>query len=146
MKLYQDLNNYLLRNHPNIWITRIHLFVPIALAIFFLIFGLNVLIGHNLQSEIPRSENSIFLMIIPLLIYLVYWFVFQARYNVEKSGGKLTLFQDFLNYFSYLIIGFFSFMIIMAIPLSNDYKIAHSISKDELKKDVKLLLYFFRAP
>ena len=101
MKLYQNLNNYLLRNYPNIWITRIHLFAPIAVIIFLVLFGLNLLVGQNLNSDITRIEDSIPLMIIPILIYLVYWFVFQARYNVEKSGGKLTLFQDYINYFSY---------------------------------------------
>jgi hypothetical protein len=127
MKLYQNLNNYLLRNYPNIWITRIHLFVPIGLAIFLILFGLNVLIGYDLQADVPNNESPIFLMIIPMLVYLVYWFVFQARYNVEKSGGKLTLFQDYINYFSYFLIFLLSFLVIMAIPLSNSYKVAHSV-------------------
>lgn len=139
MKLYQKLNNYLLRNHPNIWITRIHLFVPIGLAIFFLIFGLNSLSGYDLHSPIPDGENSIFLMIIPVLIYAVYWFVFQARYNVEKSGGKLSLFHDYINYFSYFLIFLISFLIIMVIPFSNSFKVAHSVSKVELQKDIEVL-------
>jgi hypothetical protein len=139
MKLYQNLNNYLLRNYPNIWITRIHLFVPIGLAIFFLIFGLNALSGYDLKSPIPNGESSIFLMIIPVLIYVVYWFVFQARYNVEKSGGKLTLFQDYINYFSYFLIFLISFMIIMVIPFSNNYKVAHSVTKTEFEKDIEVL-------
>ncbi len=139
MKLYQNLNNYLLRNYPNIWITRIHLFVPIGLAIFFLIFGLNVLTGYDLNTPVPTGEDSIFLMIIPVLIYMVYWFVFQARYNVEKSGGKLTLLQDYLNYFSYFLIFLISFLIIMVIPFSSNYKVAHSVSKLELKNDIDIL-------
>lgn len=139
MKLYQNLNNYLLRNHPSIWITRIHLFVPIGLAIFFLLFGVNVLIGYDLNTTIPDEEDSIFLMIIPVLIYLVYWFVFQARYNVVKSGGKLTLLQDYVNYFSYFLMFLLSFLIVMAIPLSSNFKVAHSISNDELRDDVEIL-------
>jgi len=139
MKLYQILNNYLLRNFPNIWITRIHLFIPIGLAMFCLIFGLNTWIGYDLNTPLPKGESSVFLMIIPVLIYMVYWFVFQARYNVEKSGGKLTLVQDFVNYFSYFLMFFVAFTIIMAIPLSNNYKVANAITKSDLNQDVKLL-------
>ena len=139
MKLYQSINNYLLRNHPNIWITRIHLFAPIAIVVFLLLFGLNAFMGYNLHNEMPRIEDSIPLMIIPILVYLVYWFVFQARYNVEKSGGKLNLFQDYLNYFSYFIIFFLSFMLLMAIPFSTAYKISNSVSKDQLQKDIVIL-------
>jgi len=139
MKLYQSINNYLLRNHPNIWITRIHLFAPIAIVVFVLLFGLNALMGYNLHDKMPRIEDSIPLMIIPILVYLVYWFVFQARYNVEKSGGKLNLFQDYLNYFSYFLIFFLSFMLLMVIPMSTAYKISNSVSKDQLQKDIKIL-------
>ena len=69
----------------------------------------------------------------------MYWFVFQARFNVEKSGGKLNIAQEYLNYFIYYFIFLLAFLIIMAIPISNEYKVSKSVSPEELKKDIEVL-------
>ncbi len=140
MKFYNKINNYLLRNHPNIWITRVHLFAPIGLLIALVLFVVNgLLIPYNLNSNLPDPGWAVVIMIIPVLVYLVYWFVFQARFNVEKSGGKLTLFQEYLNYFIYFFIFLIALLIIVAIPISNELKIHNSISKEDFNKDLEVL-------
>ncbi|MGV6860274.1 MAG: hypothetical protein ACWA41_00790 [Putridiphycobacter sp.] len=140
MKLFKQFDNYLLRNHPNIWITRVHIFLPIGLILFALIFAFNAfVISYNIQEDFPRSESSVFLMVIPILVYLVYWFVFQARYNVEKSGGKLNFVQEYVNYFLYFSIFFIAYLLIIVIPLSNEYKIYKSVPKEKVFSDLKKL-------
>lgn len=140
MNLYSKLNNYLLNYFPNIWITRVHLFAPIGSIIFVLLTVVNIyVVGYNPANNLPGNEMPIFLLIIPILIFIVYWFVLQARYNVEKSGGKLTVAKEYLNYFIYFFMFALSYFILIAIPMSNDYKVSHSVSERALKQDVEIL-------
>jgi hypothetical protein len=138
--MYQKINNYLLRNVPSVWITRVHFFLPVALLIIAVFFSLNAfVVNYNLNDDLPSSAWAVVLSIIPVLIFLVFWFVIQARYNVEKSGGKLTLFQEYTNYFIYFLIFLFSFGIVLAFPVSTDYKVYHSVDSLELNQDIKNL-------
>lgn len=140
MKLYHKINDYLLYNHPNIWVTRIHLFLPIGLLILLGILCLNIFVfPYNIEEPMSSGEGGFWLMVIPVLIYLVYWFIFQARYNVEKSGGQLSILQEYINYFSYFAIYSLALLIMLIIPLSNDYKIMTSISESEYRDDIDAL-------
>ena len=140
MKLYHKINNYLLYNHPNIWVTRIHLFLPIGLIILFGILCVNTLVFPcNLEKPLSSGDEGFWLMVIPVLIYLVYWFIFQARYNVEKSGGKLSVLQEYINYFIYFTVYSLALLLVLAIPLSNDYKVMTSISESEYRDDMDAL-------
>jgi len=140
MNLYQKINDYLLRYYPSIWITRVHLFLPIGILLFFVLFGINVfLFPYNVADNFPDTEVGTFLMLIPVLIYLVYWFVFQARYNVEKSGGKLTITQEYLNFTIYYTIYSLALLLILVYSLSSNYKVAHAVSPQELQQDIVIL-------
>lgn len=140
MKLYHKINDYLLYNHPNIWVTRIHLFLPIGLLILLGVLGVNIfMFPYNIKEPLSSGDGGFWLMVIPVLIYLVYWFIFQARYNVEKSGGKLSIFQEYLNYFSYFAIYSIALLLVLIIPLSTDYKIMTSISESEYREDLNAL-------
>lgn len=136
MKLFKKLDNYLLHYYPSIWITRVHYFLPIGLAIFVLLFFSNLAIGWNPKSELPDASIAVVLMIIPVLLYLVYWFIFQSRYNVLKSGGKMKVGFEYLNYFIYLLVFFMAFLIICAIPISNHAKLKYGVDRAELLKDI----------
>jgi hypothetical protein len=136
VNILRKIDNYLLHNLPSLWITRVHYFLTLGLLIFASLFFGNLLLGWNLKDDVPESETSIILLIIPVLIYLVYWFIFQSRYNVSKSGGRMTLGKEYLNYFLYMMVFFMAFFIILAIPLSTELKIKNSISKEELKRDI----------
>lgn len=136
MKLFKKLDDYLLHYYPSIWITRVHYFLPIGLAIFALLFFGNLAIGWSPKDDFPQSYIAVVLMIIPILIYLVYWFVFQSRYNVAKSGGRMPLGFEYLNFFLYMLVFFVAFLIISAIPLSNLHKVKMSVDKEELMRDI----------
>lgn len=136
MKPLKQIDDYLLHFYPSIWITRVHYFLPIGLGMILLIFGVNVGIGWNPKEEMPNAEWPIFLMIIPVLIYLVYWFIFQSRYNVEKSGGKMSYIASYLNFFLYALVFTVAYFFILVIPYSNDQKMANAVSFEEIEQDI----------
>jgi len=139
MKLFKKLDNYLLHYYPTIWITRIHSFIPIGLGIALLLFIINASIGWNPKDDMPNNEVPIILMIIPVLIYLVYWFVFQSRYNVAKSGGRMPLSFEYLNFLSYILVFLTALLIICAIPISNYQKVRNAIDEQSFRTDLEKL-------
>lgn len=137
MNLFKRIDNYLLHFFPNIWITRIHQFLPIGLLIIAGIFFINAyVIGYDLKDDISYGESGIFILIIPVLVYLVFWFVIQSRYNVEKSGGRLSILYEYMNYFIYLLIFTIAFSILYIMPVSNVFKLKKAVSEVQIEKDI----------
>jgi len=139
MKLFRKFDDYLLHYYPSVWITRVHIFLPLGIGISLFLFLITLSIGWDIKDEMPRNDIAVVLMIIPVLIYLIYWFVFQSRYNVAKSGGKMTIGLEYLNYLLYMLVFFTSFLIISAIPLGNYQRIRNVVNEEELKTDVEKL-------
>lgn len=139
MKLFKRIDNYLLHNYPSLWVTRLHIFLPIGLGLVLVIFLSNMAIGWNPKDDFPENEIAILLMVIPVLIYLVYWFIFQSRYNVNKSGGKMSIRNEYLNFISYIVVLFVAYMLILAIPYSNYQKLFLAVDEDELREDIENL-------
>lgn len=135
MKLFKKLDNYLLHHYPSIWITRIHSFLPIGIGISLVLFLVTMFTGWNPKDDFPENGYPIILMIIPVLIYLIYWFIFQSRYNVAKSGGNMPVHAEYLNFFCYLLVFFTAFILISAIPLGNYQKVRNAIDQTELEQD-----------
>jgi hypothetical protein len=139
MKLFQKLDNYLLHQYPSIWITRIHSFLPIGIGIAGFLYLLTLFIGWSPSDDLPDNVIPIVLMIIPVLIYLVYWFVFQSRYNIAKSGVSMPVSFEYLNFFSYLLVFFMAFLIISAIPLANYQKVRNAVNEEAVLNDIENL-------
>jgi hypothetical protein len=138
MNLYKSIDKYLLQNYPAVWSTRVHVFAPIGSVVILIVFLFNAfLLGYNPKNDLPENGGSVLLMIIPSITFMVIWFVMQSKYNVTKSGGKLNVFQDYLNYFIYMLMFFIGFLLIIIIPISNDYKVYCSVGKTEFLKDHK---------
>ena len=140
MNLYKSIDKYLLQNYPAIWSTRVHVFAPIGIMIILIVFLFNAfLLGYNPKNDLPESEGSVILMIIPALTFIVIWFVMQAKYNVTKAGGRLNVAQEYLSYLIYFLMFLIGFLLITIVPLSNDYKIGKSVSEEERLKDLEVL-------
>lgn len=136
MKFFKKIDDYLLRYYPSIWVTRVHYFLPIGLGLIALIYLLNIAIGWNPKDDMPNSFTPILTMIIPVLVYLIYWFIFQSRYNVAKSGGKISYGGDYLNFFLYTTVFAVAYLFILVIPFSNTHKMAMSVSRNEVLIDI----------
>ena len=139
MNFLKNIDAYLLRHFPSVWITRVHIFLPIGLSIVLLMYLFNVMGGWNPKESLPDGEGFIIFMVIPVLIYLVYWFIFQSRYNVLKSGGKVSILQEYLNLLLYASVFFVAYLFLMVIPLSNNQKMTFSVGYEEFKEDVNNL-------
>ena len=139
MNFFKKIDNYLLHYYPSLWVTRVHYFLPIGLGLVLLIYLVNMAIGWSPKEAVSNAEWPIFIMIIPVLIYLVYWFIFQSRYNVVKSGGKMSYGSEYLNFFLYALVFTVAYFFILVVPFSNDQKIKNAISYEELIKDIKAL-------
>ena len=137
MIIFKKIDGYLLRHFPNVWVTKIHIVTPIFILAFGLIFLANsFLISYNTKDPIPESVITITFISIAVVIGMVFWFIFQARHNVEKSGGNLNIGQEYLNFFTYLIIFLMGAYLISAVPLSDNYKVGHSVTSAELNEDI----------
>ena len=139
MKLYKKIDNYLLHHFPNIWITRIHVFLPIGLVVMAIVYLINVyVIGWDVSQNIP-DYTGVPTLIIPVLIFLIAWFVYQSRYNVEKSGGKLSILGEYFNYFIYFLVFSTALLLVTSIDYTNDVKVLNTINDKEFVKDIKNL-------
>lgn len=139
MNFFKKIDNYLLHRFPSIWITRIHFFLPIGLGLVLLVYFGNLAIGWNPKNSTPSAELWTLLIVIPVLIYLVYWFIFQSRYNVAKSGGKMSYLAEYINFFLYTIVFAVALMLIVAVPLSNRQKLKLAVSEEMLQSDIENL-------
>lgn len=139
MKFFKKIDDYLLHYYPSIWITRVHSFLPIGLGLVFIIYLVNMLVGWNPKETMPTSEVSVLIMIIPVLVYLVYWFIFQSRYNVTKSGGKMGYGAEYLNFFLYALVFTVAYFFILVVPYSNDMKMKYAVGYEEVKEDIRHL-------
>lgn len=136
MNFFKKIDNYLLHYYPSLWVTRVHSFLPIGLGLVLLIYVVNISFGWNPKDSLSSEEWPILLMIIPVLIYLVYWFIFQSRYSVEKSGGKTSYWNNYLNFILYSLVFSVAYLFILVIPFSNDHKLTNAVSLEEVKKDI----------
>lgn len=135
MNIFKKIDSYLLHHHPAIWVTRLHSFLPIGLVLIGAIYLLNSSLGWDPKSNMLDTDASIVFMIIPVLVYLVYWFIFQSRYNVLKSGGKVSIFKEYVSYIMYAIVFFTAYLFILVIPISNDQRMTNAVSLSEVEQD-----------
>src|SRR5690606_24337205 len=95
--------------------------------------------SYNQKNPLPDSSLGVSLMIIPVIVFTVFWFVYQSRYNVEKSGGRLSIGMEYMNFFIYFLIYSVAFLMVLVIPLSNYTKVYLKVNPTEIKEDIKHL-------
>ena len=107
-KFLKRIDAYLLKNYPNLWITNVHFALFYVIVLNVLLYAATAASGYSLTDPIPDVETPFALMILPAVLVFVFWFIKQARYNVDKNFGKSKLVHDYQNFFVYiLVIGLF---------------------------------------
>jgi hypothetical protein len=147
MNWIKQIDRYLLLNHPNIWITRIHYVLPATLLSALLIFVLYSTQQFRIDREYPSTVSAVLIMSIPVVVGFAFWLVFQARYNVMKSGGRHEIWHNAWLFMVYLVVIWSFFLVIMA-PIWGTYNsVKHALPKqdvesnrDVLRKGFELLL------
>ena len=90
-KFLKKLDAYLLRKYPNLWVTNIHFVVFYTLIFDFILYGLTRLQGFDITDPSSDTDTPISLMIVPAVLIFVFWFIKQARYNVDKNYGRSNI-------------------------------------------------------
>ncbi len=102
----QRLDNYLLKNKPAVWSSRIHkmLFFTGILNIFFFI----LLLFINNDPRVKSSEVTwIILLSIIIIITIVVFCIYLFRFNVMKRFGEWSSKDSLLSFIFYFVIFFF---------------------------------------
>jgi hypothetical protein len=134
----KKIDRYLLLKYPTIWVTNIHFLLFYGLLIDLILFGSSYLLTEYRPYDTDfRIENSVLLMLIPTIALFVLWFIYQARYNVDKNYGKLTLKQDFTNFLFYWLSTIVIYSLVVMIAFGKTEKIKQSINEAELFEDIK---------
>ncbi len=134
----KKIDRYLLLNYPTIWVTNIHFLLFYGLLLDVSLFAFSYIFTEYQPYDLTfRMENSVLLMVIPVIALFVFWFIHQARYNVDKNYGKLSLRQDFINFLMYWLSTILIYSLVVIIPFGKTEKIKHSINEEELKTDIK---------
>ena len=138
-KFLKRIDAYLLKNYPNLWITNVHFALFYVIVLNVLLYAATAASGYFLTDPIPDVETPFALMILPAVLVFVFWFIKQARYNVDKNFGKSKLVHDYQNFFVYiLVIGLF-YSVSAIIPHTLISNVKNAISLEELNEDINTL-------
>ncbi len=134
----KQLDEYLIKNHPTIWVTRIHmvLFWFISLSL------LSLIIGYLMPIDVINDNISFLwysLILISCFILSWYWGYKNIVFNVEKNYGKITTTNVFVN----ALLTLLSIYLLTIIPnfyvYANNKKIDNTYSDKELFKDIAIM-------
>lgn len=110
-RFLNDLDDRLLRNHPDTWSTRTHLVVY-----YCFLFLLAIGVAGFLTPTDPRLNSSVAfwttIVSIIVVIGMVVWMIFLLRFNVFKRFG----FQSHWSGLKAFILYFISFSALVALP------------------------------
>jgi hypothetical protein len=129
MQRIKRLDQFLLLNYPNLWITKFHYILPINIALSILIFLFFRILPFSIQSEYPSSIATNLVLLIPIVVVFVIWIIHQARHNVMKSGGEHSSGLDYMRFGVYLLILFSFYCITLAPVLGNFMRVKNAVDK-----------------
>ncbi len=134
----KKLDNYLLLNHPLIWVSRIHyvVFVGIIMSAF------SVLVGTVIPLNISQTQDLglwYFLFTIIAIVALCFWIYHNVIFNIEKKSGKRKWTDEYKIFF----LNFICVLIFSTFPLSftaiYNSRVAHTISDEAFIDDINTL-------
>jgi hypothetical protein len=138
------LDQWLLKNYPDIWSARTHLVLWFMLLLYVFIAAFSLLISDDPRT---RSEMEYWCFAAGLLSFvgMVLWFIFLFRFNVFKRFGNLVT-GDRLRTFMQYYITFVVMAIIVFVPLWVDQAKTKVIySDEEIIRDVNKMNYYYNV-
>lgn len=101
-RFINHLDDYLLKNRPDTWTTRIHLVIY-----YWLIFSLGLsLICFFIPDNPLRNSNVEFWVMattVLIIVAIVLWIIYLVRFNTFKSFGTVAVGDRIKNYFFFFI-------------------------------------------
>lgn len=135
MNILQKLNQYLLKNHPVIWRTKIH-YIAVFSALIgnILAFALPYLYPLTV-NQLPTSNSLDFLVVITVLFagfFVLFWGYKLSRFPLKATSLKATLFTVFLYW-----LGCLSILInLWVFNKSVGYKVGNLVEMEEMVADM----------
>ncbi len=138
------LDQWLLKNYPDVWSARTHLVLWFMLLLYLFIATFSLLVSDDPRT---RSEMEYWSFAAGLLSFvgMVLWFIFLFRFNVFKRFGNLVT-GDRLRTFMQFYITFVVMVAIVFVPLWVDQvKTKIRYSDDEIIRDANLMNYYYNV-
>lgn len=106
-----QLDAELLRSHPRVWSTRIHLHLWFLLLLNALVFALGMVL-HVDTLRFAEPEELFGYMLVPAIVYFAFWVYRVVRFNVEKRFGLRRSYAEVGEFLLHLV----SIALIWTIP------------------------------
>jgi hypothetical protein len=138
------LDQWLLKNYPDVWSARTHLVLWFTLLLYLVIIFFAVIVPDD-----PRTRSGIefWSTAAGLLgfVGMVLWFIYLFRFNVFKRFGNLVP-GDRLRTFMQFYITFLAIVAIVFVPTWVDQvKTKIRFDDEEIVKDVNLMNYYYNV-
>jgi hypothetical protein len=118
-------DNYLLKNKPDVWSTRVHLVVYYSLLTTLVLTGLYWLAANNPLSEKFEKTWLPYMAVVSIIGIIVY-LVYLLRFNVFKRYGKLNMQVHAAKNYVYYFISIIAMLLPCFVPMITDYIAAKS--------------------
>lgn len=138
------LDQWFLKNYPDVWSARTHLVLWFMLLLYVFIAAFSLLISDDPRT---RSEMEYWCFAAGLLSFvgMVLWFIYLFRFNVFKRFGNLVP-GDRLRTFMQYYITFVVMATIVVVPLWVDQvKTKLIYADDEIIRDVNTMNYYYNV-
>ena len=131
----QKLDNWLLRHHPTIWQTRVHLALWYILLTG-IVLSLLCLVSFNDARRDTEIGGWITFTVLISILGLVIWLIYLLRFNVFKRFGQWKPLDALISFVLYFVIaaalGFLNFI----PPLVQSFRANQQYSNSEIIKDI----------
>lgn len=134
----KKLDNYLLLNHPKIWISKVHYIAFYGFCLWILSAFLGLIIPLNLKSTEDLGLWYFIFSIISFVLFC-FWVYRIVIFNNEKKYGIKKFSDAYLNLFLTAVCA--AFFILTPLPFSVTYnnRVANFVNDDELISDINQL-------
>ena len=133
--LIKKFDNYLLKNHPVTWSSRIH-----TTSLYGIGFLILVVLFSFIAPNDPRSNTTIYYWIVLVsiisLLAFVFWMIYLLRFNVFKRYGSWKITDTVKTFAFYFIISLIIISWPFIPPVIESVKANIAYSSNELAKDI----------
>lgn len=134
-RFINQLDDYLLKNRPDTWSTRIHL-----LVYYWLIFSIALAALCFVVPDNPLNDSNVGFWIaaqcVLVLVAVVLWMVYLVRFNTFKSYGTVFPGDRIKTYFFYFLTLLLLSSTVFIPPVIETYKTMIRYSPDQVAKDM----------
>jgi hypothetical protein len=131
----QKLDNWLLRHHPSIWQTRVHLALWYILLTG-IVLSLLCLVSFNDARRDTEIGGWITFTVLVSILGLVFWLIYLLRFNVFKRFGQWKPFDALVSFLLYFVVSAGLVGLNFIPPIVQTFRANQQYSETEIIKDI----------